>query len=97
MSLKPIFELMDVQEKFEAAVAAKMAYWDASSELERELGFDKGNIPDSVSDVISHAIENFACCGGVGHGGAQYLIDQVQAEMDRLRAAGKLDEEDSDE
>jgi len=63
----------------QAAVAAKIAYWDANRELEIALGFD--DVPDKVADVIEDEISGLAAAhddvGWIGVEEVDYLLGKI--------------------
>lgn len=65
-----------------AAVASKLAYWDAMDALETAFGFPGGEIPDELSDVLHNTVEILAS-GGDDDGSyiEMYHVDMVSADL----------------
>lgn len=53
-------KLKQVHRALQTASDARMAMWNAMGELEKELGFKDGNVPDAVDSYMFDAIGHLA-------------------------------------
>lgn len=81
---KLIGKIMSTLALFQAAVAAKLAYWNASRDLELALGLD--DVPDAVDDEIQNSISDFACLDG---GPNQEELDELVERVNKLMEDAK--------